>query len=124
MRALKRVILFLLAVSLPLYLICLVCLSAKGAAAAEGTGEALFRANCSACHPDGDNILNRNKSLRKADREANGIFTAEDIINKMRNPGPAPTHPEEWAGMQIFDKNKISDEDAQKIANYILQTFK
>ena len=124
MRALKRVILFLLAVSLPLSLICLVCLSAKGASAADDTGEALFRANCSACHPDGDNILNRNKSLRKADREANGIFTAEDIINKMRNPGPAPTHPQEWAGMKIFDKDKISDEDALKIANYILQTFK
>ena len=124
MRALKRVIFFLVAVSLPLSLICLVCFSAKGASAAEDTGEALFRANCATCHPGGDNILNRNKTLRKADREDNGIFTAEDIINKMRNPGPAPTHPEKWAGMQIFDKNKISDEDAQKIANYILQTFK
>ncbi len=124
MRALKRVILFLLAVSLPLSLISLVPLSAKGALAAEGTGDALFRANCATCHPDGDNILNRNKTLRKADREANGIFTAEDIINKMRNPGPAPTHPQEWAGMKMFDKDKISDEEAMKIANYILQTFK
>jgi cytochrome c6 len=122
MRTLKRVILFLVAVSLHLPV---VSLSANGAAsAAENTGEALFRANCSACHPDGDNILNRQKTLRKADREANSIFTAEDIINKMRNPGPAPTHPEEWAGMKIFDKDKISDEEALKIANYILQTFK
>ena len=121
MRVLKRVLLFLLAVSLPLFII---SLSAKGASAAEETGEALFKANCSACHPDGDNILNRKKTLRKADREANNIFTADDIILKMRNPGPAPTHPQEWAGMKMFDKDKISDEDALKIANYILETFK
>ncbi|MFZ2198630.1 MAG: c-type cytochrome [Thermodesulfovibrionales bacterium] len=120
MSVLKRVILFLLAVPL---LLSLAFISAKGASAAEDTGEALFKANCSACHPEGDNILNRKKTLRKADREANNIFTAEDIINKMRNPGPAPTHPQEWAGMKIFDKDKISDEEALKIANYILQTF-
>lgn len=119
MRALKRVILFLLAVSLPLLL---ASFSAKGASS-EDTGETLFKANCSSCHPDGDNILNRKKTLHKADREANNIFTAEDIIQKMRNPGPAPTHPQEWAGMKMFDKDKISDEDALKIANYILKTF-
>jgi len=121
MKAFKRVILFLLAVSLPLLL---VSLSVKGASAAAGdTGESLFKKNCSSCHPDGDNILNRKKTLHKADREANNIFTAEDIIKKMRNPGPAPTHPQDWAGMKMFDKNKISDDDALKIANYILQTF-
>jgi len=119
MRALKRVILLLLAVSLPLFLVSLLV---KGASAGD-TGEVLFRNNCSSCHPDGDNILNRKKTLRKADREANNIFTAEDIVQKMRNPGPAPTHPEEWAGMKMFDKYKISDEDALKIADYILKTF-
>lgn len=120
MRAFKRVILFLLAVSLPVFL---ASFSVKGASAAGDTGESLFKANCSACHPDGDNILNHKKTLHKADREANNIFTAKDIIKKMRNPGPAPTHPQEWAGMKMFDKDKISDEDALKIANYILQTF-
>jgi len=120
MRVLKRVILFLLAVSVPLLL---VSFSAKGTSAGD-TGESLFKANCASCHPDGDNILNRKKTLRKADREANKIFTAEDIIRKMRNPGPSPTHPQEWAGMKMFDKDKISDEDALKIANYILETFK
>jgi len=119
MRAFKRVILFLLAASLPLFLVSILV---KGASAGD-TGESLFMKNCSSCHPDGDNILNRKKTLHKADREANNIFTAEDIIKKMRNPGPAPTHPQEWAGMKMFDKDKISDEDALKIANYILQTF-
>ena len=120
MRALKRVILFLLAVSLPLFLVSFL---AKGASGGD-TGETLFKANCASCHPDGDNILNRKKTLHKADREANNILTAEDIIQKMRNPGPATTHPQEWAGMKMFDKDKISDDDALKIANYILETFK
>jgi len=90
----------------------------------EKTGEALFKANCASCHPDGGNILNPKKTLSKKDREANNILTAADIITKMRNPGPAPTHPQEWSGMKMFDKYKISDNEAQKIAEYILTTFK
>lgn len=92
--------------------------------AEERTGEALFKANCASCHPDGGNILNPKKTLSKKDREANNIITAADIINKMRNPGPVPTHPQEWAGMKMFDKYKIPDDEAQKIAEYILTTFK
>jgi cytochrome c6 len=119
MKTSKRMILYLLGVSLPLFL---AFPFTKGASAGD-TGESLFRDNCSSCHPDGDNILNRKKTLHKADREANNIFTAEDIIQKMRNPGPAPTHPQDWVGMKMFDKNKISEDDALKIANYILKTF-
>ncbi|MDA8433506.1 MAG: c-type cytochrome [Nitrospiraceae bacterium] len=94
-----------------------------GRALGQDTGEALFKANCSPCHPDGGNILNSKKTLHKKDREAHNIRTAADIVRKMRNPGPVPTHPQEWAGMKMFDKNKISDEDALKIADYILKTF-
>ena len=90
----------------------------------EKTGEALFKDNCASCHPDGGNILNPKKTLSRKDREANNIITAADIINKMRNPGPVPTHPQVWAGMKMFDKYKISDDEAQKIAEYILTTFK
>ena len=100
----------------------LVSFSVKGYSA-EVTGESLFKNNCSPCHPNGDNILNKKKTLHKADREANKIFTAEDIIKKMRNPGPVPTHPQDWAGMKIFDKYKITDDEASKIADYILKTF-
>ncbi len=120
MRASGKTILLLLAVSLPLFLITL----SVNWASAEVTGESLFKANCSSCHPEGGNILNKKKTLSKADREANHIFTAEDIVKKMRNPGPVPSHPQDWAGMKMFDKYKISDDDALKIANYILQTFK
>ena len=92
-------------------------------ASAETTGESLFKENCSACHPDGGNILNPKKTLKQKDLEVNDIKTAEAIVKKMRNPGPVPTHPQEWAGMKMFDKNKISDQDALKIAEYILKTF-
>ena len=87
------------------------------------SGEALFKEHCAACHSGGGNILNPQKTLYRKDREANNISTAADIIRKMRNPGPFPTHPQEWAGMKMFDEKTISNEDAQKIADYILQTF-
>ena len=119
MSASKRLILLLSAVSLSLPLVFL----SGQVFSADATGESLFQENCSPCHPGGDNILNRKKTLHKADREANKIFTAEDIVKKMRNPGPAPTHPQDWAGMKMFDKDKISDEDALKIAHYIINTF-
>jgi hypothetical protein len=37
--------------------------------------------------------------------------------------GPAPTHPQKWAGMTMFDAAKISNDEALKIADYILKTF-
>ncbi len=79
------------------------------------TGEALFKENCSPCHPDGGNIVNPSFTLHKKDREAHGVKTSKDIVGKMRNPGP---------GMTKFDKNTISDKDAEAIADYIMKTFK
>ena len=119
MRVARRIILSLFALSLFLFLL---SLSGKGVLA-EKSGEALFKENCSSCHPEGGNILNPDKTLYKKDREAHNIRTAEDIVKKMRNPGPAPTHPQKWAGMTMFDATKISDDEALKIADYILKTF-
>jgi cytochrome c6 len=79
------------------------------------TGKQLFEQNCSPCHPNGSNIVNPAFTLHKKDREAHGVKTAEDIMGKMRNPGP---------GMTKFDKSMISDKDAKKIAEYIMKTFK
>ncbi len=87
------------------------------------TGETLFRKNCSACHPDGGNIFNKQKTLSKKDREMNKIYTADDIVKKMRNPGAFDFHPNKWSGMKVFDEQKLSDTDAGKIAQYILRTF-
>ena len=96
---------------------CLV-LPAAGLNAAEkkeSAGAKLFQEKCAACHPDGGNIIKPSMTLRKKDMNANGIKTAEDIIAKMRNPGP---------GMTRFDAKAISDKDAKEIAQYILQTYK
>lgn len=41
-------------------------------------------------------------------------MTEDDIISKMRNPGP---------GMERFDKSVLPDRDARKIAGYIIKTF-
>ena len=80
----------------------------------ENNGEALFKQHCSVCHPDGGNIVNPQKTLHKKDREINGVKTASDIVNKMRNPGP---------GMTQFDEKTIPEQDAKYIAAYILKTF-
>jgi cytochrome c6 len=90
----------------------------------EHPGRLLFKNNCSPCHPDGGNIINAQKTLHKKDLDANKITTAKDIVKKMRNPGPFPTHPQDWAGMKMFDQKAISDQDANRIADYILKTFK
>ncbi|MGC2061384.1 MAG: c-type cytochrome [Thermodesulfovibrionales bacterium] len=94
------------------------CLSVAYAVAGSAndmqTGEELFMKHCSACHPDGGNVLEPHKTLRKKDRMTNNIKSAKDIVGKMRNPGP---------GMTKFDKNVISDKGAEEIAAYILKTF-
>ncbi|MGE5894818.1 MAG: c-type cytochrome [bacterium] len=88
------------------------------------SGETLFQENCAVCHPAGGNILNPTKTLFTRDLEKNGIQTPQDIVRKMRNPGAFSTHPQEWSGMKMFDEKAITDEDALKIAEYILSTFR
>ena len=74
-----------------------------------------FKEHCAVCHPDGGNIVNAQKTLKKKDLQANGVKSAKDIIKKMRNPGP---------GMTTFDMKTISDKEAKAIADYVLKTFK
>ncbi|MBI5232976.1 MAG: c-type cytochrome [Deltaproteobacteria bacterium] len=96
--------------------ICLFAFAGLAGADPKGKkGAELFKEFCSACHPDGGNVINPKKTLDKKSREANKIKSATDIVNKMRNPGQ---------GMTKFDKNAISDKDAKKIAEYILDAFK
>jgi cytochrome c6 len=81
----------------------------------ESKGAQLFQQSCAACHPDGGNIIKPALTLHKKDMDAHGVKTTQDIIGKMRNPGP---------GMTRFDAKTISDKDAKEIAEYILKTFK
>ena len=114
------------------FMICVMTLTAlvavpylKGRApSAEEIGESLFKKHCAPCHPQGNNIVNPQKTLFKKDLDANNIYTAADILKKMRNPGPFPEHPQAWAGMKLFDERTVTDDDALKIADYILKTFR
>ena len=77
-------------------------------------GQLLFMQYCSGCHPDGGNAINPAKSLRKIDRQANGIVTRREIVARMRSPGP---------GMPRFDRERIPDNAADAIADYVLKTY-
>jgi cytochrome c6 len=78
-------------------------------------GKKGFEEHCAMCHADGGNNVNPAKTLKKADREKNGIKTWKDIVAQMRKPGP---------GMTAFSKKDVSDKEARAIAEYILKTFK
>lgn len=82
--------------------------------ASQTSGEELFKEHCAVCHPDGSNVITPDKTLRKSALEANGIKTPDDVVAKMRNPGP---------GMTPFDETRIPQADARKIAEYVLETF-
>lgn len=80
------------------------------------TGEQLFKQYCAACHPDGGNTVNPNKTIKAQDLAARSNITKpEDIVKVMRNPGP---------GMNKIDEATLSDKDARKIGEYVLATFK
>jgi len=78
-------------------------------------GRELFAYHCSACHPDGGNLIYPAKTLQRMVMAANGITTPGQIVDRMRNPGPR---------MKRFNKATISDQDATAIAQYILQAFR
>ena len=97
-----------------------VCLSATNGFcdAKEGEkndGKKEFEKHCAACHPNGGNIINAQKTLNMKSLKTNGVKSAKDIIGKMRNPG---------SGMTKFDEKTIPNKEAMAIAKYILKAFK
>ncbi len=78
-------------------------------------GAAEFKKHCAVCHPDGGNIVNPKKTLKKANLAASGIKDWKAVVKTMRTPGP---------GMTKFDTKTISDKEAKAIAEYILKTYK
>ena len=94
--------------------ICALATTALADAKGRISGRVEFEKHCAVCHADGGNVINAAKTLRKADREKNGVKGWKDIVAKMRNPGP---------GMTKFEKKDISDKEAKAIAEYVLKTF-
>ena len=87
-----------------------VCVSMMSAAAfaAGDAGEAVFKAKCASCHPDGGNIM-------KPKATPKGIKDSKKIIKQVRKGG---------GGMPAFDAKAVSDADAKLLADYIIKTFK
>jgi len=83
-------------------------LMSVAAFAAESGGEAIFKAKCAACHPDGGNIMKPAATLK-------GIKSSKKILAQIRKGG---------GGMPAFDAKAISDADAKMLAEYIMKTFK
>ena len=98
-------------------LLVLPCLATviHAAPSAPSAGASAFEANCSECHPGGRNIVTPAKDLRVMTLKANGIVSAQDIVAKMRKPGP---------GMTRFSPQELPDQEALEIARFILATFK
>ncbi len=97
-----------------------VCLFATAGFSDMKKGEKLdaakeFNEHCAVCHPNGGNIVNPKKTLKKADLAKNGIKDWKAIVKTMRNPGP---------GMTKFDDKTVPDKEAKAIAEYVLKTFK
>jgi cytochrome c6 len=80
----------------------------SAAFAAGAGGEAIFKAKCASCHPDGGNIMNPKETLK-------GMKSSKEIIRKVRKGG---------GGMTAFDAKAVSDADAKLVADYIIKTFK
>jgi cytochrome c6 len=83
-------------------------MTSAAAFAAETGGEAIFKAKCASCHPDGGNVMKPKESIK-------GIKSSKKIITQVRKGG---------GGMPAFDAKAISDADAKKLADYIIKTFK
>jgi len=79
------------------------------------SGEKLFSLHCASCHPGGSNTTTPSKTLKTVDLQAGMITTPEDIIQKIRNPGP---------GMPRYTEAMIPEKEARQIARYILETFR
>jgi|SRR5450631_3725044 len=78
------------------------------------TGEELFKQYCATCHPDGGNVSDPEKTLRRSTLRANHITRPEEIIRVMRHP---------LSRMITFDQSTISDQDARAIAEYVQAAF-
>ena len=83
-------------------------MSAAAFAAEKNSGEAIFKAKCVSCHPDGGNIMKPSETIK-------GIKNPKKIITQIRKGG---------GGMPVFDAKAISDADAKLLADYIIKTFK
>jgi len=85
--------------------------SSPALAANAANGAKLFKANCASCHLGGGNIVNRAKTLKKADLEKYGMYSAEAIIAQVTKGKGA---------MPAFG-NKLKADQIEDVAAYVLE---
>ena len=88
-----------------------VAFSSPALAADAANGAAVFSANCASCHAGGGNIVNRAKTLKKADLEEYGMYSAEAIVSQITNGKGA---------MPAFGK-KLKANQIEDVAAYVLE---
>jgi len=86
-------------------------LSSPALATDAASGAKVFSANCASCHAGGRNLVNAKKTLKKADLEKYGMYSAEAIVYQTTNGKGA---------MPAF-KGRLKAEQIENVAAYVLQ---
>jgi len=95
---------------------CVVTLAKAQEEPAVASGRRLFEKHCAVCHPNGGNVVNPNKTLRKKHLADNGLSIPDALVSYMQNPG---------TGMPklVHEDREITNKQAKSIAAYIIETF-
>lgn len=104
----KKLVAIILAVALFTF-----SLSSPALAGDAAAGEAVFKANCIACHKGGKNTINPTKTLSIADLEKNGKDSVEAIIKQVTNGAGA---------MPNF--KRLGEEKIANVAAYVYEQAK
>lgn len=80
------------------------------AAGDAANGAQVFQANCNACHIGGNNVVNRQKTLKKSDLEKYNMYSADAIIKQVTyGKGAMPR----FGG-------RLSEQEIKDVAAYVL----
>lgn len=71
----------------------------------------MFSANCASCHAGGKNLVNAQKTLKKADLEKYGMYSADAIITQVTMGKNA---------MPTF-KGRLKPAQIEDVAAYVLE---
>jgi cytochrome c6 len=76
-------------------------------------GKRLFLKHCAVCHPNGQNVVNPEKTLTKKDLDKNGLGTIDSLVRYLINPGQ---------GMPklVHENEEITKDQAKGVAAYIV----
>ena len=83
----------------------------SSAFAADEDGAKIFKANCAACHAQGSNRVNAEKTLKKEDLTAYDMYDRDAIVTQVTNGKNA---------MPAFG-SKLSTDEIDSVADYVLE---